>query len=116
MFVEVKGHDSFQSMVGNYLIRRVKKLESSVGVIGVVIILCSPPLNSYPIIKRRIAWIIGKWIIEDPTTAENSRAWEVLTLLLTNRSQGTDAVVRLTAALSLKGAINVGVSSVIPFK
>ncbi|KAF8974448.1 armadillo-type protein [Flammula alnicola] len=49
---------------------------------------------SYPIIKRRIAWLIGKWM------------WEILVHLLQDRGSGSDAVVRLTAASALRECVD----------
>ncbi|KAI0693596.1 ARM repeat-containing protein [Cytidiella melzeri] len=48
--------------------------------------------SSYPIIKRRIAWLIGKWISSDCASPNNSKVWEVLAYLLQDRSEGSDAV------------------------
>jgi hypothetical protein len=62
----------------------------------------------YPIIKRRIAWLIGKWISSQCSTANNPAVWEVLVHLLRDRGQGTDAVVRHTAAVALKECVDVG--------
>src|SRR6266511_3685372 len=52
-------------------------------------------LFSYTIIKRRIAWLIGKWISEECSTPNHPNLWDILTYLL---SHDADAVVRLTAA------------------
>lgn len=62
--------------------------------------------TSYPIIKRRIAWLIGKWISSQCATPNNPHVWEVLIHLLRDRGQGTDAVVRLTAAVALKECVD----------
>jgi hypothetical protein len=62
--------------------------------------------HSYPIIKRRIAWLIGKWVSDECAVA-NSMVWEVLVHLLQDRGPGTDAVVRLTAAVALRECANV---------
>lgn len=67
--------------------------------------LKSPP--SYPIIKRRIAWLIGKWISESCASPNNPRVWEILTHLLKDRGPGTDTVVRLTAAVALQECLDV---------
>jgi len=63
--------------------------------------------SSYPIVKRRIAWLIGKWISDMCSPADSSTIWEVLVHLLRDRGHGTDAVVRLTAAVALKECIDV---------
>ncbi|KII94850.1 hypothetical protein PLICRDRAFT_47858 [Plicaturopsis crispa FD-325 SS-3] len=61
---------------------------------------------NYPIIKRRIAWLIGKWVSDLGSSADNPLVWKVLLHLLQDRSQGTDAVVRLTAAAALGECVN----------
>ncbi len=63
--------------------------------------------RSFPIIKRRIAWLIGKWISSECSTPNNPRVWEVLVYLLQDRGSGTDAVVRLTAAVALQECVDV---------
>ncbi|KAF9495444.1 ARM repeat-containing protein [Pleurotus eryngii] len=55
----------------------------------------------YPIIKRRIAWLIGKWVHDSCTSPNNPIIWRILIHLLQDRGPGTDAVVRLTAAIAL---------------
>ncbi|OCH87913.1 ARM repeat-containing protein [Obba rivulosa] len=61
---------------------------------------------SYPIIKRRIAWLIGKWVSEQCSSPNNRNIWEVLVHLLQDRGPGTDAVVRLTAAVALRECVD----------
>lgn len=61
---------------------------------------------NYPIIKRRIAWLIGKWVSEDCASLNDPRIWEVLVHLLKDRGPGTDSVVRLTAAMALKECLD----------
>ncbi|GLB33947.1 putative ARM repeat-containing protein [Lyophyllum shimeji] len=68
------------------------------------------PNPSYPIIKRRIAWLIGKWVSDSCTSPNNSRIWEILVHLLKDRGPGTDYVVRLTAVVALKECIDVRAS------
>ncbi|EMD40680.1 hypothetical protein CERSUDRAFT_111258 [Gelatoporia subvermispora B] len=60
---------------------------------------------TYPIIKRRIAWLIGKWISEQ-CSSPNKNVWDVLVYLLQDRGPGTDAVVRLTAAVALRECVD----------
>ncbi|KAG6821587.1 hypothetical protein H0H93_000096 [Arthromyces matolae] len=60
----------------------------------------------YPLIKRRIAWLIGKWVSEECTTPNNPKIWEVLVHLLKDRRQGTDYVVRLTAVMAIKECLD----------
>ncbi|THH02435.1 hypothetical protein EW026_g424 [Hermanssonia centrifuga] len=62
--------------------------------------------TGYPIIKRRIAWLIGKWISGQCSSPNNPKIWEVLVYLLQDRGPGTDAVVRLTAAVALRECVD----------
>ncbi|OAX44518.1 ARM repeat-containing protein [Rhizopogon vinicolor AM-OR11-026] len=62
--------------------------------------------QNYPIIKRRIAWLIGKWISDMCTPANDPNIWELLVHLLRDRGPGTDSVVRLTAATALRECID----------
>ncbi|KAI6130399.1 ARM repeat-containing protein [Pisolithus croceorrhizus] len=64
------------------------------------------PQNSFPIIKRRIAWLIGRWIGDMGTPATDPILWEVLIHLLSDRGEGTDAVVRFTAANALRECVD----------
>lgn len=66
------------------------------------------PHRSFPIIKRRIAWLIGKWISSSCSSPNNPRLWEILAFLLQDRGPGTDAVVRLTAAIAIRECVDVG--------
>lgn len=65
-----------------------------------------PTNPSYPIIKRRIAWLIGKWVSEDCASPTDPLIWDVLTHLLQDRGPSTDTVVRLTAATALKDCMD----------
>ncbi|KAF8351332.1 armadillo-type protein [Amanita rubescens] len=60
----------------------------------------------YPIIKRRIAWVIGKWISESCYTPKDPKVWETLVHLLQDRDAGSDTVVRLTAATALRECVD----------
>ncbi|KIO12672.1 hypothetical protein M404DRAFT_959382 [Pisolithus tinctorius Marx 270] len=61
---------------------------------------------NFPIIKRRIAWLIGKWIGDIGTPAADPIVWEVLIHLLGDRGDGTDAVVRFTAANAIRECVD----------
>ncbi|KAI6134978.1 ARM repeat-containing protein [Pisolithus croceorrhizus] len=61
---------------------------------------------NFPIIKRRIAWLIGRWIGDMSTPATDPILWEVLIHLLSDRGEGTDAVVRFTAANALRECVD----------
>ncbi|KAJ7507960.1 armadillo-type protein [Mycena galericulata] len=60
------------------------------------------PNPIYPIIKRRIAWLLGKWVSEDCTSPRNDLLWKVLIHLLSD----ADAVVRFTATFALRECID----------
>ncbi|KAJ7178998.1 armadillo-type protein [Mycena filopes] len=60
----------------------------------------------YPIIKRRIAWLIGKLVSDSCVSPTNDLVWKILIHLLKDRKPGTDSVVRLTAALALRECID----------
>ncbi|KAG6911227.1 hypothetical protein DXG01_003094 [Tephrocybe rancida] len=62
--------------------------------------------SRYPLIKRRIAWLIGKWISDTSASPNNPKLWEVLVHLLKDRGPGTDYVVRLTAVVAIKECID----------
>jgi hypothetical protein len=65
----------------------------------------------YRIIKRRIAWLIGKWVSEQCASPQNPRVWEVLVHLLQEEGSGTDTVVHVTAAAALCDCVDVGLVS-----
>lgn len=69
---------------------------------------------SYPIIKRRIAWLLGRLVSEQCSAPNNPKVWETLVHLLRDRSLGSDAVVRLTAATALCECVNVCLVSLLP--
>ena len=68
---------------------------------------CSDLRSSFPILKRRIAWLIGKWVSNEGTTPNSPLIWEVLLYLLQDRGPGTDSVVRLTAAVAIRECVDV---------
>ncbi|KAI1796323.1 ARM repeat-containing protein [Ganoderma leucocontextum] len=61
---------------------------------------------SYPIVKRRIAWLLGKLILDECLTANNVTLWRVLVHLLQDQGPGSDAVVRLTAAINIRECVD----------
>ncbi|KAH7916807.1 ARM repeat-containing protein [Hygrophoropsis aurantiaca] len=61
---------------------------------------------NFPIIKRRIAWLIGKWVGDMCSPASDPNIWEVLIHLLRDRGPGTDSVVRLTAATAIRECVD----------
>lgn len=60
-------------------------------------------LSRYPIIKRRIAWLLGKWVSEECTSPANDLVWKILIHLLSD----ADAVVHFTAAFALRECLDV---------
>ncbi|KAJ7068412.1 armadillo-type protein [Mycena amicta] len=61
----------------------------------------------YPIIKRRIAWLLGKLVAADScVSVANPLLWKIILHLLRDRGPGSDAVVRLTAALALRECLD----------
>ena len=70
-------------------------------------VVCLTFRSRYPIIKRRIAWLIGKWISESCYTPKDPKVWETLVHLLQDRDVGSDTVVRLTAATALRECVDV---------
>jgi hypothetical protein len=64
------------------------------------------PNPTYRIIKRRIAWLFGRWFAEGNVTNAKGKVYEVLVHLI-QAQEGSDAVVRLTAATALKDCVNV---------
>jgi hypothetical protein len=69
--------------------------------------------SRYSIIKRRVAWFIGKWVHEECAPANNARVWEILVHLLQDRRSSTEIAVRLTAATALRMCIDVCIIVVI---
>lgn len=59
------------------------------------------------IIKRRIAWLFGRWFQENLVMGSRARVYGILVTLLQNQGEGSDPVVRLTAATALKDCIDV---------
>lgn len=65
------------------------------------------PRPTYRIIKRRIAWLFGKWFSVNTISSSKARVYEVLVQLMQAQGEGSDAVVRLTAATALRDCIDV---------
>jgi hypothetical protein len=60
-------------------------------------------LFSYKILRRRIAWILGRWVTESVSADCRVTIYEILLQLMVKEE---DLVVRLSAAHSLKMAID----------
>jgi hypothetical protein len=61
---------------------------------------------NYRIIKRRIGWVIGRWFYDHCAPATNPDVWRILVHLLMDRSDGSDTVVRMSAANSLRECVD----------
>jgi hypothetical protein len=57
-------------------------------------------IDSYRIIRRRIVWLLGRWVGEDLTVLTRVKIYQVLVHLL-KPGPATDTAIRLTAAHSL---------------
>jgi len=64
-------------------------------------------LNSFRIVKRRIAWIVGKWHVNQIQGSSKTQVWEVLRHLIKDRGASSDPVVRLSAAEALRECVDV---------
>ena len=56
---------------------------------------------------------MGKWVADDCYPANDAKIWQVLLYLLQDRSQGSDEVVRLTAAMALRECVDVRIRAVL---
>ncbi|KAG8940803.1 hypothetical protein FRC00_012795, partial [Tulasnella sp. 408] len=64
------------------------------------------PNSEYRLLKRRIAWLLGKWHHDDSRPlAVHVKVWEVLLAVLTDRSAGSDSAVRLAAVIALRDCV-----------
>ena len=63
-------------------------------------------LCSFPIIKRRIAWVLGK-LVSDECVRHESQVWDVLLHLLNDYSQGSDLAVRFASAVAIGECVDV---------
>ncbi|KAI0832484.1 ARM repeat-containing protein [Trametes gibbosa] len=62
--------------------------------------------HNYAIVKRRIAWLLGKLVSDECLTANNPKLWQILVHLLQDEGPGSDAVVRLTAAIATRECVD----------
>ncbi|ETW83875.1 hypothetical protein HETIRDRAFT_443980 [Heterobasidion irregulare TC 32-1] len=63
------------------------------------------PNTDYLIVKRRIAWLIGKWVGDKCASPNDVRIWQILVHLLQDKGTGTE-VVRLTAAAAVRDCVD----------
>lgn len=59
------------------------------------------------ILKYRMAWFIGQWVSADEDSALLPIVWNGLTHLLSDRGEGSDIAVRLSAAQAIKQSVDV---------
>ncbi|KAI0660923.1 ARM repeat-containing protein [Cubamyces menziesii] len=62
--------------------------------------------HNYAIVKRRIAWLLGKLVSDECLAANNPKLWQILVHLLQDQGPGSDAVVRLTAAIAIRECVD----------
>ena len=71
------------------------------------LVLSNVLISSYVIIKRRIAWLLGRWLSDECTSPNNPVIWEILIHFITDRGTGSDIAVRLASATALMECVNV---------
>ncbi|CAG7848308.1 SubName: Full=Uncharacterized protein {ECO:0000313/EMBL:CCA73991.1} [Serendipita indica DSM 11827] len=64
------------------------------------------PNPIYRIIKRRIAWLFGRWYAERSLSQSREKVYEILVHLISAQGEGSDLAIRLTAATALENCIN----------
>ncbi|KAI0030712.1 ARM repeat-containing protein [Vararia minispora EC-137] len=64
------------------------------------------PERDYLIIKRRIAWLLGRWMMEQTVPPRETRVWDILVHLLSDNSIAGSEVVRLTAATAIQHSVD----------
>ncbi|KAI0320679.1 ARM repeat-containing protein [Amylostereum chailletii] len=97
--------ESVYCAVGRCARRLMDSVDFS-GWLDIATVEAQNPDPNYVILKRRIVWLIGRWLADDCASTQDVRIWQILVHLLTNRDQGTE-VVRLTAASALKQCVDV---------
>ncbi|EJD53690.1 ran binding protein 11 [Auricularia subglabra TFB-10046 SS5] len=58
------------------------------------------------ILKRRVAWLIGKWVSQCQPRITTSHVWQVLSHLLSDKGESSDIAVRLTASSALRDSVD----------
>ena len=110
MLVLAERCHSFPAMSGPVLHRGRSESRPKVGISELSCIRVTHPFCyhlRYSIIKRRVAWFVGKWTTEESAPVNNGRIWEILAHLLQDQRSSTEMAVRLTAASALRMCINV---------
>ena len=102
-----KGHNTIPAVAGDLLNSGSSGDEPEVRRQLEQLLTGAHSLNSYPIVKRRIAWLLGKLISDECLKANNQSLWQVLVHLLQDQGEGSDAVVRLTAAIAIRECVDV---------
>ena len=109
MLVLTERRHSFPTMPGPVLHRGRSESRPKVGISKLSHSRVTHPFCHlrYSIIKRRVAWFVGKWTTEESAPVNNGRIWEILAHLLQDQRSSTEMAVRLTAASALRMCINV---------
>jgi hypothetical protein len=63
--------------------------------------------GSYLIIKRRIAWLLGRWMMEGTMAPQETLVWDILIYLLSDSNVQGSEVVRLTASTAIQQSVDV---------
>ncbi|KAA1466319.1 ARM repeat-containing protein [Dentipellis sp. KUC8613] len=84
---------------------RLKDLIDFSGWLEIALVEVRSNDTNYLILKRRIAWLIGKWVSDMCSTPNDTRIWQILLQLLSERGAGTE-VVRLTAATAIRECVD----------
>ncbi|KZW04127.1 ARM repeat-containing protein [Exidia glandulosa HHB12029] len=64
------------------------------------------PNPDHRVLKRRIAWLIGRWMSQCTPRITSPHVWQVLAHLLSDRGESSDLAVRLMAATALQECVD----------
>ncbi|TFY83956.1 hypothetical protein EWM64_g62 [Hericium alpestre] len=67
--------------------------------------LLAEAFNKINVLKRRVAWLIGKWVGDMCSNPNDTRIWQILLRLLSEKETGAE-VVRLTAATAIRECVD----------
>ncbi|KAI5451703.1 hypothetical protein NCC49_001352 [Naganishia albida] len=90
--------------------RMARALSNQVKLDQILPFLSSALTSSVPedrILKYRMAWFIGQWVSADEDSALLPIVWNGLTHLLSDRGEGSDIAVRLSAAQAIKQSVDL---------
>ena len=86
---------------------RVSKSEPNVDQNAVHSVLQANTQSRFPIIKRRIAHLLGQIVYDGAISSRQPDAWNILIHLLKDDSSEAALVARLTAAVSIQKCVVV---------